>query len=369
MRNNFLQSVLKVDNVGAHMEDIVHTAASKPHLLIELFKEIIDRYSQPFAWQIDSVRERIITSLCLTKGEKQIQCLLEIVPLMTEETELRSIANMLAFAQDYQVLTDAILSNTGNLSEHFILLLSHELITRGCNLREFGNYYDYVDNANKNSVFKGLTLYPLDIEKDLALRCYGGVNFSMSHGNDYGFSPEGEEYKPLDSTSDSVEIEHCEKNDAIAKFVWNWKEHSNGVFVSAKGRYKRIDSEVGLLRQVVWEWLRPEIPKDAVVQYMLRSMTPHKIFRSVFSACQAGGAYSRGEYGAIGRLYSWESLHAMTAADTFVSNQAAFLQIQEFDWYEFDLDKWYDHIAWDIGILGINRNTREFAFLAVTDTD
>ena len=89
----------------------------------------------------------------------------------------------------------------------------------------------------------------------------------------------------------------------------------------------------------------------------------------MFNVSSTGGAYGDGEYGAVARLYSWESLHAMTAKDSFVSNQETYAQIQDFDWYDFFMDKWFEYVAWDFGLLAINRKTNDFVFIAATDTD
>jgi len=257
MRNDFLQSALRVKDVGVHTKEIARSAKSDPHDLVELFMEITAWKQQPIPWQMDSIRNAVIQSLCHTKGKNQIHCLLEILPLITDEKKLYSIANMLTFSQDHRLLTDAILSVSGQLSEHFILLLSHELITHGCDLRIFDDYHHLVDNLNKNSPFKGLTLYPLEIETSLPQIHYGAIGTkSWEHTFD---SNSHDEVASFAQNFDSTEIEYWKKNDEITKFIKHWSEDSNGTIIGVKGRCKHIESAVGLLHQLVRLLLRVQL--------------------------------------------------------------------------------------------------------------
>lgn len=127
-----------------------------------------------------------------------------------------------------------------------------------------------------------------------------------------------------------------------------------------------IDSETALFCGIID---RLKIVDVETCQYTMRHITPNELFVLLFSASATSGAYYRGEYGAIGRLDAWESLHAMVDDGIFVSNLKTDFLAQEYEWYTFSLDQWYDYVAWDLGIMGFNRNTNNVICLMATDTD
>lgn len=161
MRKDFIQSALKLSNVMEHHNEICEIAKTAPAELIPVFYEADQWKSSPTPWQIESIRESVIDTLPLTPGEESIRCLFEILPCVTNENEIRQIANMLAFSHDIQILTNNIVSFAEKLSPEFILVVAHELITRGNNLERCHEFHQLVQRLNQDLQFRGLTLYPI----------------------------------------------------------------------------------------------------------------------------------------------------------------------------------------------------------------
>jgi hypothetical protein len=90
-------------------------------------------------------------------------------------------------------------------------------------------------------------------------------------------------------------------------------------------------------------------------------------YRELFGAASAGGAYSWGLYGAGGRLAAWRSLAALAGVSSEDIGAAA-VAAEACRWLSFNTDKFFAHVAWDVGLAALRPNGL-IAALTATDTD
>lgn len=161
-----------------------------------------------------------------------------------------------------------------------------------------------------------------------------------------------------------------EFGEAAAAAVANWAEESNGR--SEAGVYESaepVEAETlrGLLAALGLECLSGLGPRK---RFALSVCRPNDAWRMLFAAASTGGAYNDGVYGAYGRLAAWRSLTALSGASTTAPVGEVERTVQQCDWYSFGAaTKWFDCVAWDIGLVSVGPGARRVAVLAATDTD
>lgn len=89
---------------------------------------------------------------------------------------------------------------------------------------------------------------------------------------------------------------------------------------------------------------------------------------ALFAAAQSGGAYSRGEFGAYGRLHAWQSLGALAGCAPDASAEDVARAVERCEWFSFGGSAWFDGIL-DLGAICVRADRRTVALLAATDTD
>jgi len=266
------------------------------------------------------------------------------------------MASQLASAQSVEVLLSALLERQGTLDDYIVGLITHELVVRGCGLRQHAAAYNMLEAVNQRSIFRGLPLCPLAMEAGIEFRRYT----IGSSGNGIIFGAQDVEF--VEFADESPAIPNVQEHDGITLPVHNWVAQSNGAAIGLKG----VLSDTRQPQEVLAEL---DFGDSKTREYKLRSIAPDVAFHQLFGACANGGAYSGGEYGAVGRLYAFLSMQALTSAGDFDSAEATERIVQRFDWYEFSLDVWFFNEWLDIGILAMEKDGRAFGLLAGTDTD
>lgn len=98
--------------------------------------------------------------------------------------------------------------------------------------------------------------------------------------------------------------------------------------------------------------------------------TPDRVWKQLFSAAEAGGAYNAGVAGAHGRLAAWRSMAALADAHLDASAGEVERRTRDCAWYGFETDVgWFQQVAWDVGVAAVGPDGRRLAILAATDTD
>lgn len=161
-----------------------------------------------------------------------------------------------------------------------------------------------------------------------------------------------------------------EFSEAAAAAVANWAEESNGR--SEAGMYDLAEPVEAkglpdLLVTLGLECLKGVGPRKRLA---LSSCQAEHAWRMLFSAASTGGAYNNGEYGAYGRLAAWRSIAALSGAFTAAPFGEVERNARACDWYSFGAaTKWFERVAWDIGLVSVAPGARRMAVLAATDTD
>jgi hypothetical protein len=100
------------------------------------------------------------------------------------------------------------------------------------------------------------------------------------------------------------------------------------------------------------------------------AISPDRAWQVLFAAASTGAAYNSGLRGAYGRLAAWQSLGALAGAPQNAPFAETEALVQQSTWYGFEADtKWFEQVAWDIGLVALAPGRRGLAVLAATDTD
>lgn len=355
--DTFLKTAASAKDLTSHYNFIDEQANTNPGELLPIFEWLSERETVvDQSWQLSSVFKRILEAVCLSKGERQISTALQLYKRLNLETYKRQMAAYLTSAQNIEELLGITVLHTGIRDEYLISLLSHELVCRGHDLRSHADFFSMADAINARSIFKGLPLYPHAFEIDLPLRRFGvgtsdnPIEFGLYH-------------LPFEKFSSATRtLRDFREADTMTIAVDNWARESGGMSVGIKGNFPP-----GLSPQDILATL--DYADFYASEYKLQSESYGNVFRYVFGACANGGAYNHGEYAAVARLYTWQSLNAMVNDAPFVNVEITESKLNDYDFYQFCLNKWFLNEWLDLGILAVSNNFNRFAILAATDTD
>ena len=101
-----------------------------------------------------------------------------------------------------------------------------------------------------------------------------------------------------------------------------------------------------------------EVPRD--------DRAPVPLVEETTTAATAG-AIARGAYG---RLAAWQSVAGLSGAAQGCLVEEVEASARACAWYAFGADtKWFERVAWDVGLVAVSPDRRRLALLAATDTD
>lgn len=158
--------------------------------------------------------------------------------------------------------------------------------------------------------------------------------------------------------------------EAAARCLRSWTKQSNG-----KVEAKLFDTTTPISANDITAKQLLKMQLDCLAgateeNVKLDAVTPEKVFSILFSTASNGGAYSHGEYGAIGRLATWQSVSAMVGFGADSSFDEVHKAATQCHWYSMaSTAKWFNNIAWDFGVVCLREDERHIAVLAATDED
>jgi hypothetical protein len=157
---------------------------------------------------------------------------------------------------------------------------------------------------------------------------------------------------------------------AIAAAVANWAEESNGCVEARVFEFADALDEVGVPNGLLSLGLESLRGAGKRYSFSVAVCPPTRVWRVLFAAASTGGAYNSGSYGAYGRLAAWQSLAGLAGAAEGAPAEELEARVRECTWLGFDADtKWFEQVAWDIGVGCLAADRRRMAVLAATDTD
>lgn len=320
-------------------------------------------------WQYGSVFDHLLRLLATTPGPENVAQALRLVT--SSEIGSRKLdrytASLLASSHESKDLAAAF---TGGASEELRACLVHELVLRGVVVAEVPGIARWATSPHWSHHPLGwlpLTLSVVEGRPDLPTYSVRGGSHSLPSGP----SDSRETATPSGACVPSVVETTTEAEaTAMAKAVANWAEESNG----------RIEARVFDLADPMDD---ASIPK-VLLALGLESLNgaskksslsvavcpPTQAWRLLFAAASTGGAYNSGSYGAYGRLAAWQSLAGLSGVRAGSPASEVEARVRECTWFTFGADtKWFERVAWDIGVVSVAPDRRRVAVLAATDTD
>lgn len=337
---------------------------------------LANRYGSSAAevWQYRSVFDHLLRLLATTPGQEHVEQALRLVSVAepTKRKLARYAASLLAAGQTPENLTAVFAggSSRAGASEELRMCLVHELVLRGVTVGEMPEIEGWATSPHwRHHPLAWLPLELSAIEETPPLPSYsvGGSSYSMPYGSQDG---PGVPLGDVTHVPWATETTAAAFSEAAAAAVVNWAEESNGR--SESGTYDLAEPvEAGglpdLLLTLGLECLNGVGPRKRLA---LSSCRPEHAWRMLFAAASAGGAYNNGEYGAYGRLAAWRSLAALSGEFLEAPLGEVERNALACDWYSFGAaTKWFERVAWDIGLVSVAPGARRLAVLAATDTD
>ncbi|KPI23492.1 hypothetical protein OV450_7414 [Actinobacteria bacterium OV450] len=320
-------------------------------------------------WQYRSVFDHLLRLLATAPGQEHVTQALRLVSAAEVSSRKldRYAASLLASSHEAAVLAAAF---TGHTSEELRACLVHELILRGVVVAETPGISGWVTSPHWSRHPLGwlpLTLSEMEASADLPSYNLRGSSHSMPFGPSDSTDLAVVVSAPIPSAEEATQLVTA---TVMAKAVANWAEESNGriearAFDFAEGLEDRAVPKA--LLSLGLECLRGAGKKTALTVTACR---PAQAWQVLFAAASAGGAYNSGSYGAYGRLAAWQSMAALAGSPEGAAAGEVEARVRECAWHVFDADtKWFEQVAWDIGLAVLASDRRRLSVLAATDTD
>ncbi|MFC8717759.1 DUF6183 family protein [Kitasatospora sp. NPDC057198] len=362
-----LPALADVTGVRALADDRV--ARGDAAFAADLGIALTEAYGSGQVWQYRSVFDHLLRLLATTAGSENVVQALRLVSSARAAGRKpdRYAASLLASGQE---ATDLVAAFAGRAPEELRACLVHELVLRGVAVEGVPGIAAWATSPHwGHHPLRWLPLTLSDVEAGADLPSYGlrGGSHSMPYGpgaNRASAALTGRDVPP------AVEVTTEASAAAVAEAVANWVEESNGrveARVFALAEPLDVGSVPHALLAVGLECLRGAKKKTA------RSVAvrpPAEVWRVLFAAASTGGAYNSGSHGAYGRLAAWRSMAALAGSPEGATADEVGARVRECTWYGFDADtKWFEQVAWDIGLAALAPDRRRLAVLAATDTD
>lgn len=320
-------------------------------------------------WQYGSVFDHLVRLLATTPGPENLTQALRLVSSAEVTTRKldRHTASLLASSHEGADLAAAF---TSRASEELRACLVHELVLRGVDVGEAPGIADWAASPHWRHHPLGwlpLRLSIMEETADLPAYSIRGSSHAMpygpSEGRDLAMNSGGRVPSEAETTTPAAVT-------AMGTAVANWAEESNGriearVFELAEAL--ETESVPTALLSLGLECLLGAGKKTAL---SVAVQPPAQAWRTLFAAASTGGAYNSGSYGAYGRLAAWQSMAALAGSPEGASAAEVEAHVLDCAWHGFDADtKWFEQVAWDIGLAALSPSRRRLAVLAATDTD
>ncbi|WP_200423610.1 DUF6183 family protein [Streptomyces sp. Y2F8-2] len=320
-------------------------------------------------WQCRSVFDHLLRLLATTAGPENVTQALRLVSSaeVTSRKLDRYTASLLASSHE---ATDLAAAFTGRASEELRACLVHELVLRGVVVEEMPGIAGWATSPHwSHHPLSWLPLTLSDVEEHADLPRYSirGSSHSMPYG------PSGSRELAVFANArvpSAKETTTQAAATAMARAVANWAEESNGrIEARVFDLAEPLDAESvpNALLTLGLECLHG-VGKKTALSVAVRP--PAQAWRVLFAAASTGGAYNSGSYGAYGRLATWQSLAALAGSPEGATAAEVEARVRNCVWHGFDADtKWFEQVAWDIGLATLSPDRRRLAVLAATDTD
>jgi uncharacterized protein (TIGR02996 family) len=153
-------------------------------------------------------------------------------------------------------------------------------------------------------------------------------------------------------------------SERIGVVVRNWRVETR-VF-RATWPLQVGDLSLSLLERLGLDCLQGVAGADIRAEFVPASQA----VSTLFGVAANGGCYSRGRYGAYGRLEAWSSVAGLVGAPPGETIEDVADMARRCLWVSFTAaSEWFYQDTWDLGILCVRPDGMSLAVLAATDTD
>ncbi|MGW0221568.1 DUF6183 family protein [Streptomyces tendae] len=321
-------------------------------------------------WQYRSVFDYLLRLLATTPGSGNVAQALRLVS-STEAADGkldRYAASLLASSQPAEELAVAF---TGHATEEVRACLVHELVLRGVDVTEAPGIAGWATSSHWRLHPLGwlpLALSELEGRPDLPSYGAHGGSHSMPYGPPVNREVPRDDRAPVPPVEETT-TEAVAKTTGVA--VTNWAEESNGRIearVFDLGAPLEAESVPRMLMALGLKCLEGAGTKKAALT--VATCPPEHPWRVLFAAASTGGAYNSGVRGAYGRLAAWQSVAGLSGAEQGCGAEEVEAVVRACAWYAFGAGtKWFERVAWDIGLVAVSAERRRLSMLAATDTD
>ncbi|MEU7103794.1 DUF6183 family protein [Streptomyces sp. NPDC046215] len=320
-------------------------------------------------WQYRHVFDHLLRLLATTPGPGNVAQALRLVSSVeVAGRELdRYTASLLASSHPAEDLAVAF---TAQAPEELRACLVHELVLRGVVVAETPGIAGWATSSHWSRHPLGrlpLTLSDVEGRPDLPSHSARGSSYPMPYG------PSESRGMPVVTGAHVPSAEETTTEagaKSMAEAVANWVAESNGrVETRVFDLAGPLDAESvpNALLTLGLECLNGARKKSRL---SVEACPPAQAWGVLFAAASSGGAYNSGSYGAYGRLAAWRSLAGLSGTAEGATTAEVEARARECTWYDFDADtKWFERVAWDIGLAAVSPERRRLAVLAATDTD
>ncbi|EGX56187.1 hypothetical protein SZN_29140 [Streptomyces zinciresistens K42] len=321
-------------------------------------------------WQYRSVFDYLLRLMATTPGPGNVAQTLRLVS--SAEVYGRKLdrytASLLASSQPAEELAVAF---TGHATEELRACLVHELVLRGVDVTGTPGIAGWATSPHwSHHPLRRLPLALAEVEgqPDLPSCNARGGSHSMPYGPLANREVRGDGRAQVPSAEETT-TEAVTKG--IGAAVTNWADESNGRIEARTfdlAASLAVESVPSTLMALGLKCLEGAGTKKTSLS--VAACPPEHAWRVLFAAASTGGAYNSGARGAYGRLAAWQSMAGLsgTAYDSPAEEVEA--RARACAWYAFSANtKWFERVAWDIGLVAVSPDSRQLAMLAATDTD
>lgn len=321
-------------------------------------------------WQYRNVFDYLLRLLATTPGPGNVVQALRLVSSAeaADRKISRHTASLLASSQPAEDLAVAF---TGHATEELRACLVHELVLRGVDVTESPGIAGWATSPHWSHHPLGelpLALSEVEGQPDLPSYSVRGGSHSIPYG------PSANREVQSDARAHVPSVEET-TTEAVAKgtgaAVTNWADESNGriearVFDLAAPL--AAESVPSMLLALGLACLEGAGTKKTA--FSVEACPPEHAWRILFAAASTGGAYNSGAGGAYGRLAAWQSMAGLSGMAQGILAEEVEACARACAWYAFGAEtKWFERVAWDIGLVAVSPERRRLAMLAATDTD
>ncbi|MCT4637457.1 MAG: DUF6183 family protein [Bacteroidales bacterium] len=351
--NDFIKDIQKSENVRKHCDLIDHYLVYNSDIILDIFSKIPKDWDFLLKnWQLRALYEKIIKATCFSLGKRYILLASSLYLKIERKLDKYRIGSYLASCQNPNEIIENLLDIE---DKQLLLLVLHELISRGISLSDNKNISLLIDLNNK-SEFKKLELYPLPQEMSNSFPSY--TRDSSSSSLSFGFSDD-DIYQQIEKVAD-IRLSFSQ-NIQLENGLSHWTDQSGGIVIGYNGQTRGIVTDIDIITNI------PEFTESKRIR--LKELNTRNAFCRIFDAISKGAAYSSGEYGGVGRLKTWSTIGQLIGLSDFNTNSEVSVLMEAYKWYEFNTDSWFINEWCDFGIFCRNKDTGQFGLLAGTDTD